>query len=65
LFTSCKKGESMTNRKRGQILDCQYGFHWPLNLHTNGYVYIVDSDSLSYIWWPTRPFLETLQSVNA
>jgi hypothetical protein len=55
----------MTNRKRGQILDCQYGFHWPLNLHTNGYVYIVDSDSLSYIWWPTRPFLETLQSVNA
>lgn len=54
----------MTQRKHGQILDCKYGFHWPLNLHIDGYVYIVDSDTKSYIWSPTRPFLAILLAHN-
>jgi hypothetical protein len=33
--------KKMTRRRRdGQVLNCEYGHHWPLNLFTSGYVQI-------------------------
>lgn len=33
--------KKMTRRRAdGQVLNCEYGHHWPLNLFTTGYVQI-------------------------
>ena len=50
----------MSNRKRGQILDCQYGFHWPLNNYTFGYVVMLsDAD---HIWTTNRGIAAAIAS---
>jgi hypothetical protein len=36
-------------RKAGKIYSCQYGYVYPLNLHTKGYVKILDSAG-KYVW---------------
>lgn len=38
----------MSNRKRAQVLNCKYGFQWPLNLHRDGFVVMLSHDD--YIW---------------
>jgi len=38
----------MSNRKRAQVLNCKYGFQWPLNLHRDGFVVMLSKDD--YIW---------------
>lgn len=47
-------------RKQGEILACQYGHKWPLNLHTSGYVKVIDSVKGLYIWADNKATLETV-----
>lgn len=47
-------------RKHGEILNCGYGHHWPLNLFSTGYVQIIITTTrkgklkLDYVWAETR-----------
>lgn len=34
------KVKTMARRYDGQILNCEYGYHWPLTLYSKGYVKI-------------------------
>lgn len=52
---------TILKRKPNQILACQYGHIWPLDMHTSGYVKIIDPESQSYIWASNK---QTLESVN-
>ena len=52
--------QTLLTRKRDQILTCGYGHHWPLNLHTKGFVLVTDPDALRYVWSPDRATLERL-----
>lgn len=48
------------SRKNGQILNCQYGYHWPLNLYTTGFVRLDittgkrGKPKIRYTWAATR-----------
>lgn len=52
---------TILNRKRDQILTCGFGYIWPLNLHTTGYVKVIDPDAKTYIWASDK---KTLEIVN-
>lgn len=47
-------------RKDGEILNCEYGHQWPLNLFTSGFVRINITTTrkgklkLDYVWAETR-----------
>lgn len=47
-------------RKSGQILTCDYGHIWPLNLHTTGYCLILDPVTRRYVWADNRATLEAI-----
>ena len=47
-------------REHGQVLNCEYGHHWPLDLFTKGYVKInlkttrKGKVKTNYVWAKTR-----------
>lgn len=51
-------------RKDGQILNCEYGFHWPMNLYSTGYVMISIKPTrkgnvkVSHTWAATKEELQ-------
>ena len=52
----------MANRTDGEVLNCGYGYHWPLNLHKSGFVRVVSAKDKTYIWAPVK---ETLYNKEA
>jgi hypothetical protein len=44
----------MSNRKSGQVLNCKYGYQWPLGNHESGYVKVICPIQGLYIWSETR-----------
>lgn len=45
----------------GQVLNCKYGYSWPLNLYYDGYVKIVvkktkkNKIKIDHIWFKEKP----------
>lgn len=52
--------KELVRRYHGQILNCEYGNQWPLNLYTTGYVKILFETTrkgkikLEHVWAETR-----------
>ena len=51
---------TILTRKPNQVLHCGYGHHWPLNLHSSGFVKVVDPDAMLYVWASDRQTLDRL-----
>ena len=47
-------------RKRGDILNCKFGYIWPLGLHRSGYVKIIDPEKHTYVWADNKETLKTV-----